>query len=112
LVEWAERKSASAGNELQQEISTIGRAIPFSRKETFRQRRPRAASENQKKLVDKGKPKGNPRNLPFCSRLLCEIGRLDLPPCAMVNGKHPHRFPLFVYFVDNPINVRLLTLKP
>jgi hypothetical protein len=50
-------------------------------------------------------------NLPFCSRLLCEIGRLDLPPCDMANGKHPHRLPPFFYFIDNPINVRLLTVK-
>ena len=53
----------------------------------------------------------NPQNLPFCARLLCEIGRMDLPPCAMANGKHPHRLPLFFYFIDNPINVRLLTVK-
>jgi hypothetical protein len=45
------------------------------------------------------------------SRLLCEIGRLDLPPSAMANGKHPHRLPPFFYFIDNPINVRLLTVK-
>jgi hypothetical protein len=53
----------------------------------------------------------NPQNLPFRSRLLCEIGPSDLPPCAMANGKHPHRLPLFVHFIDNPINVRLLTVK-
>ena len=27
------------------------------------------------------------------------------------NAKHPHRLPLFFYFIDNPINVRLLTVK-
>ena len=46
----------------------------------------------------------DPRNLPICSRLLCEVGPLDLPPCTMANGKHPHRMALLFYFIDNPIN--------
>jgi hypothetical protein len=40
-----------------------------------------------------------------------EIGSPERLPCAVANGQHPHRLPLFIEFIDDAIDVRLLAVE-
>jgi hypothetical protein len=42
---------------------------------------------------------------------LHEIGGLELPPCTVADREHPHRLPLFIDFIENPVDVRLLAVE-
>jgi hypothetical protein len=42
---------------------------------------------------------------------LFEVGRFNLPPGAVSDVDHPHRLPPFIYFINDPIDMRLIAVK-
>ena len=48
-----------------------------------------------------------------CAFLLAlfEVGRFNLPPGAVSDVEHAHRLPPFIYFINDPIDMRLIAVK-
>ena len=40
-----------------------------------------------------------------------DIGRVELPPCAVMKREHPDRLSTLINFIDDPINVRLFAVE-
>ena len=45
------------------------------------------------------------------ARGLLNVGRLELPPCAVSNREHPDRLSTLIDLIYDPIDVRLLAVE-